>query len=62
MPFFITLFLLMLIHMGMSMPAGDTSVIQIRVLDTLIGAAISPLAVSAMIVRHRSLSTAVWQV
>jgi uncharacterized membrane protein YccC len=60
--FFITLFVLVLIHVSMSMPPGSTSVIQIRVVDTLIGAAISLLAVSAMIARHRSLSTTVWEV
>jgi uncharacterized membrane protein YoaK (UPF0700 family) len=40
---------------------GDTSVAQIRVVDTLIGVDIS-LVVSIIIARHRSLSTTVWQV
>jgi hypothetical protein len=34
----------------MSMPPGNTSVIEIRFLDTLIGSAISLLAVSNIIV------------
>ena len=58
--FFITLFILSLI--ALSMPPGATSVVQIRVVDTLIGAAISLLTVSIIIARHRSLSTTVWQV
>jgi uncharacterized membrane protein YccC len=58
--FFITLFVLSLF--ALSMPPGATSVAQIRVVDTLIGAAISLLTVSIIIARHRSLSTTVWQV
>ena len=58
--FFITLFVLSLF--ALSMPLGATSVAQIRVVDTLIGAAISLLTVSIIIARHRSLSTTVWQV
>jgi len=58
--FFITLFVLSLITL--SMPPGATSVAQIRVVDTLIGADISLLTVSIIIARHRSLSTTVWQV
>ena len=57
--FFITLFVLVLI--SISAP-GNTSVVQIRIVDTLIGAAISLLAVSIMIASHRSLSTNVWEV
>lgn len=58
--FFITLFVLSLF--ALSMPPGATSLAQIRVVDTLIGAAISLLTVSVIIARHRSLSTTVWQV
>jgi len=58
--FFITLFVLSLV--ALSMPPGATSVAQIRVVDTLIGAAISLLTVSIIIARHKSLSTTVWQV
>ena len=52
--FFITLFILLLI--SISMTPGDISVAQIRVIDTLIGGAISLLAISVMIASHRSLS------
>ena len=58
--FFITLFVLLLI--SVSMPPGDISVAQIRVVDTLIGTAISLLAVSIMIASNRSLSITTWKV
>jgi uncharacterized membrane protein YccC len=51
--FFITLFVLSLF--ALSMPPGATSVAQIRVVDTLIGAAILLLTVSIIIARHKSL-------
>jgi hypothetical protein len=42
---------------GRSMPPDATSIAQTRVMDTLIGAAISLLTISIIISRHRSLST-----